>query len=58
MNLINEIFKDLKKFDTFLAFTVSYCLFYYYSKNSIKSIEFSIKFVLIFLLFLNILNKN
>ena len=55
MNLLNEILKDLKKFDTFLAFTISFMLFYHYSRDINKSLNFSIKFVLIFLFFLNIL---
>uniref|UniRef100_A0A6C0J3C8 Uncharacterized protein n=1 Tax=viral metagenome TaxID=1070528 RepID=A0A6C0J3C8_9ZZZZ len=56
-NIINEIFNNLFKFDTSLAFIVSLYLFYNYSKNIHKSLLFSFKFVLIFLVLLNLL-KN
>jgi hypothetical protein len=56
-NILNKIFNDLLKFDTSLAFIVSLYLFYNYSKNIQKSLLFSLKFVLIFLFFLNLL-KN
>ena len=56
MNLINNIIDDLQKFDTLLAFVISYLLFHHYSKSSKESFKFSIKFVLTFLFFLNLIN--
>jgi len=56
-NILTKIFNNLLKFDTSLAFLVSLYLFYNYSKSIKKSLLFSIKFVLIFLFFLNLL-KN
>jgi len=56
MTLINNILQDLQKNDTILAYIVSCLLFYHYSKDINKSLLFSIKFVLIFLFFLNFLN--
>lgn len=56
MTLINNILQDLQKNDTILAYIVSCLLFYHYSNDINKSLLFSIKFVLIFLFFLNFLN--
>jgi hypothetical protein len=55
MNLLQNYITDLKKKDTILAFLVSSILHYFEHKNMKQSILFSIKFVLIFLLFLNLL---
>ena len=55
MNFIQNYISDLKKKDTFLAFLVSYILHYVEHKNIKQSLLFSIKFVLIFLFFLNLL---
>lgn len=55
MNFIQNYISSLKKPDTSLAFLVSSILHYFEHKNVKQSIIFSIKFVLIFLLFLNLL---
>lgn len=55
MNFIQNYISDLKKKDTFLAFLISSVLHYLEHKNIKQSLLFSIKFVLIFLLFLNLL---
>ena len=55
MTIFIEIFKDLKKNDTILAFFVSFCLQYYFTNNLNESVKFSTLFVLIFLFFLNLL---
>ena len=55
MEFINNYIFDLKKFDSLLAFLISTILYYNENKNIKKSITFSIKFVFIFLFFLNII---
>ena len=55
MNFIHDYIFDLKKKDTLLAFIISFFLYYQEHKNLKNSIIFSIKFVLIFLFFLNLL---
>jgi len=57
MNFIQNYVFNLKKKDTMLAFIVSSILYYIDHKNLKKSIIFSIKFVLLFLLFLNFFFK-
>ena len=52
---IKKYIQSLKKADTKLAFLVSAILYYNDSGNIIASILHAIKFVLIFLLILNIL---
>ena len=56
MSFINNYIEDLKKNDTLLAFFVSSILYYCDTQNLEKSFIFAIKFVLIFLLFLNLIN--
>ena len=53
-NFILESYNDLYRADTILAFVVSYLLHKFWDNK--KSIYFSIRFVLIFLLLKNILN--
>lgn len=55
MYFIQNYISDFKKKDTILAFLVSSILYYVEHKNIKQSLLFSIKFVLIFLLFLNLL---
>lgn len=55
MYILQNYISDLKKKDTILAFVVSSILHYIENKNLKQSILFSIKFVLLFLLFLNLL---
>ena len=54
MSFIKKYIQSLKKKDTILAFIISSFIYYQESKNIIHSCIFSMKFVLIFLLFLNI----
>lgn len=58
MKFFKNYIQDLKKNDSVLAFFISTILYYYEHKNIKKSILFSIKFVMIFLLFLNLFYKN
>jgi hypothetical protein len=58
MKFFKNYIQDLKKNDSVLAFFISTILYYYEQKNIKKSILFSIKFVMIFLLFLNLFYKN
>jgi hypothetical protein len=53
MSFINKYINSLKKKDTILAFMVSSAIYYQENKNILFSIIFSLKFVLIFLFFLN-----
>lgn len=61
-NYIKELLNDFIKIDTLLAFVVSFTLFYLFSSNKIfkniilKSFVFSISFVIVFLIILNIFN--
>ena len=58
MLFIKKFIQSLKKKDTILAFIISSAIYYQESKNIIYSCIFSIKFVLIFLLFLNIFKNE
>jgi len=54
MKFINNYINGLKKFDTSLAFAISFFIKYSFKKDVIESLLFSILFITIFLLFLNI----
>jgi hypothetical protein len=45
--------EDLYKKDTILAFTISFLLFFIFTKKIIQGLLFSFLFVIIFLIFLN-----
>lgn len=53
---IKEYVKDLTKLDSLLAFVISFCLYYIFNRDIIKSFRFSILFVIVFLFFLNLTN--
>ena len=52
--ILTRYITDLVKIDTIIAFIVSYFLYYHFTNKPIQSLFFSILFVLIFLLILNI----
>ena len=54
MEFINNYINGLKKFDTVLAFTISFFIKFSFKNDVIESLLFSILFVTIFLLFLNL----
>lgn len=55
-NFFKNYFEDLTKFDSLLAFLLSLVLFYFSSnKNIFSALKYSITFVLVFLLLLNLL---
>lgn len=49
-----DFLNDFKKFDTILAFSVSFILNYLLTKDFKQTLIFSILFVIIFLLLLNL----
>jgi len=54
-NFFKNYYEDLTKFDSLLAFLLSLVLFYFSSnKNLVSALKYSITFVLVFLLLLNI----
>ena len=53
--MIKSFLYDLIKIDTLLAFIVATSLQYIYTQNMKLSLNFSLKFVIIFLIILNIL---
>jgi hypothetical protein len=55
MNILKNFLNDLQKKDTILAFLISTLIYNCEHKNIKKSIIFSTKFVLVFLIFLNLL---
>lgn len=50
----NNLLLSFIKIDTILAFIVSLLLYYLFEKNIYKALLFSVLFVIIFLVFLNI----
>ena len=56
MSLINKVLSDFSKTDTKLAFSVSTILYYLKNNNFKDALIFSLQFVVIFLILLNLLN--
>ena len=53
--ILSGFIEDIKKLDSILAFFVSLALFYIFTKKIWNALLFSICFVLVFLMLLNII---
>jgi hypothetical protein len=54
MSIINDIKNDFLRKDTLFAFIISSLLYYFFNKDIIKAILFSLSFIIIFLIINNI----